>query len=912
MSNLVTHYNFAKSDTTGNYRDAFPTSKQHGTYLINKVNSIGDATILSNISDLGTDRNGPNGLKCLWLDQKNQAYVQLNPITSTNNGISFATWVLCESNKTWARIFDFGNGSGKDNIIIFINNNDIGLSVITSAKTSQPYGIIPKVTTGSGGQYSGQWFHIAWTLNPNGEWKIYVNGVLNNTLTGQTYPSQVKRNNMFLGKSNWSNDPYFTGYITDFRIYNSILSQNDVMTIYNGSSKLPEYDTDVNWKWTWNTSNNTWVDLKQNNLIGRWSDLGIDNNTDMTISFSIKINNLNSKWRNILHITNDGNNCCNPGQRIPAVWIVPNDTRLHFRFSSADIGNNGVDSKNPIGLNKETYITLTISKSIVSIYYNGQLDNSNMTNLNFVQANKTAMVYIANPWHICNGFIIKNLKMTNRNIYDKIDNTSSYDATQNAWIFPKSIGTYYSLSPNTYYTNWSNLGIKSNSNMTISFTINIGSLQQQRWRSILHVSNSGNNLSRIGDRIPGIWLRPERNQLYICFSTNNSIEEVFTSNAVLPFSKDCQVTIIYYNNICYLYIDNNFDRQHKYSSPIISADKNAIVYVCDPWHDAVNINVSRIKDLKIINGNTLITPPDNVGIFKKKGCFNDKSSRSLPNYRGNIKTPEDCANLATSNNDTIFGVQNRGECWTGRSNSKVEQYGKISDDNCIMNGAFLGGTWTQFVYEGPSNTSPDYKLSSTELDCYKKRYPDLANLNNNELQTHWTNKGANQNRNNQCPTVQQTSGLYNYKGAYNDQAARAIPTFVNQNITSVDQCQSIAEANKQTVFGVQNGNQCFTGNNESNAYQYGEVYDGNKIGALGSPWTNMVYVRSTSFPDPAPDPPNLTSPNFSDNSIESFDNNEDLDIMIGGKISISKKICGLILLIFFIIVLLIISKVKKM
>jgi len=249
MVNLQAQYDFSKANVSGDYKKDFPSAGKYGTYLINKATNSADATILTNISDVGVDRAGPNGLKCIWFDQNNKAYVQLNARKSTNNGISFATWVACSGNGTWARIFDFGNGPGVENIIIFINNNDIGLSVNKNGAVSQPYGIIPKVTSGSGGQYSGQWFHIVWTINPNGEWKIYINGFLNNTLTGQLYPGAIERKNMYIGKSNWE-DPYFSGYIADFRIYDSVLSQNDVMNIFSGTTQTV-YDNDISWKWTW-------------------------------------------------------------------------------------------------------------------------------------------------------------------------------------------------------------------------------------------------------------------------------------------------------------------------------------------------------------------------------------------------------------------------------------------------------------------------------------------------------------------------------------------------------------------------------------------------------------------------------------------------------------------------------------
>lgn len=708
-------------------------------------------------------------------------------------------------------------------------------------------------------------------------------------------------------------------------VYSSQLSEQENQQNYNYfnsnyilklSSTLLNvvYDKDINWKWTWNDSKDTWITLRQNNLIGRWRDLGIDDNTNMTISFSIIISQRDGNWRNIFHVTNDGNNCCNPGQRIPALWIFPNDTRLHFRFSSQDWGNNGCDS-NPIPLNKETYVTITINKSKINIYFNEKLDSSSFTWWHYVKANSNSFVYVADPWHPVHNFLIKNLRITNGNIYEKPDTTSTYDANQDAWIFPKSINSWYTLSPGEYTTQWGNMGIKSISNMAITFTLNISGIQEQRWRSILHISNSGGNWGQVGDRIPGIWLWPWENRLHICFSTtatrDDNPQEYFNSNRLLPFGKDCQVTIITYNKSCYCYIDNVFDSQMNYNGNIISPNRDATVYVCDPWHDRKDFNIVKIKDLKITNGNKIITPPDNVGNFVKKGCFRDSGARAIPNYRGNVSNFEQCANLASINNDFVFGMQYGGQCFTGRNKVNAQKYGQLSDNDCIMNGDDLGGSWSQFVYEGPDYTSPNYKLSNSELDCYRKRYPDLAKLNDTKLQEHWTNVGANENRDNQCPTIQQTSGLYEYRGAWGDQAARAISTLRNPNksVRTVDECKDLAESNKETVFGIQNYGECWTGNNESDAYKYGSVYDRLKINPLGTGWTNMVYVRKEAFPPPEPPIPVLSPPNFSDTPIESFSNKEELSE--SNVMNMSEKICGLILLILFIIIILFIYKVNK-
>jgi hypothetical protein len=100
--------------------------------------------------------------------------------------------------------------------------------------------------------YIANWFHFTWTLtNPFG-WNIYINGVLLATFSQAPYPAQVLRENMYIGRY-CPNNPVFgsgqtimfmDGSIADFRIYDSVLTQNDVTSIFTQSTKSP-YSADI-------------------------------------------------------------------------------------------------------------------------------------------------------------------------------------------------------------------------------------------------------------------------------------------------------------------------------------------------------------------------------------------------------------------------------------------------------------------------------------------------------------------------------------------------------------------------------------------------------------------------------------------------------------------------------------------
>jgi hypothetical protein len=202
----------------------------------------------------------------------------------------------------------------------------------------------------------------------------------------------------------------------------------------------------------------------------------------------------------------------------------------------------------------------------------------------------------------------------------------------------------------------------------------------------------------------------------------------------------------------------------------------------------------------------------------------------------------------------------------------------LSDLDSEKVSAYLSNKWNKILYHLPY-TLCSYVLQPNELQCYQNNYPDLKGLSSKELQQNWSETGCIQNRNNQCPSFQKTSGLYNYAGCYNSLPAGStgflsIPD--NQGIVStIDDCQDIASKNKASVFGVQtnqNGKpECWTGSNINRAFKYNENYNRHECKNLGTKYTQQVYTLSKPFPPPPQTQPELTQTNFAGN-LEAFEN----------------------------------------
>jgi hypothetical protein len=288
--------------------------------------------------------------------------------------------------------------------------------------------------------------------------------------------------------------------------------------------------------------------------------------------------------------------------------------------------------------------------------------------------------------------------------------------------------------------------------------------------------------------------------------------------------------------------------------------------------------------------------------LKIKGYFNPDISGTWGFQLGNIFNPNDdlsylwigdsvfnpttnnalgmtfwYSNMVIVNIDLIAGQKYPILIYWGQS------YGGYGISNGIIppggNLTFDGSKYYTFF---PDYASCSYPMSPTELVCYQNNNPDLKDLNPTQLQPNWSTTGCKEDRNNQCPSYQINSGLYNYIGCYNDMCfnggngQRALPNYRGL-VNSIDNCEAIADSNNESLFGVQNaaGNggtpQCFTGNDLIRAQQYGLNVNRNQCAALGGFCNNQLYQRVKPFPPPIPALPILTTSNFA-NSIETFEN----------------------------------------
>ena len=150
-----------------------------------------------------------------------------NNITTTITDFTIAAWVNISTLANWERIFDFGSGTTR---YMFLTPDAGGTNALRFAITTNG---------GSGEQQlngpallANTWYHIAVTLAGSTA-TLYLDGLPINTNSNMTlHPSSLGNTTQnYLGKSQFTADPAYSGSIDDFRLYPLALSAQQILEL---------------------------------------------------------------------------------------------------------------------------------------------------------------------------------------------------------------------------------------------------------------------------------------------------------------------------------------------------------------------------------------------------------------------------------------------------------------------------------------------------------------------------------------------------------------------------------------------------------------------------------------------------------------------------------------------------------
>lgn len=157
------------------------------------------------------------------------AYVALPAaILAGATATTIAVWVRLDAATAWTRVFDFGSGPGTNMFLTPVSSSGTARFAIT--------------TTGAAGEQRvnaaaalpvGVWTHVAVTLS-GGVGILYLNGIesaRNGALTLRPSDLGATTQN-WIGRSQYSGDPYLDGAVDALRVYGRVLSAAEIADLY--------------------------------------------------------------------------------------------------------------------------------------------------------------------------------------------------------------------------------------------------------------------------------------------------------------------------------------------------------------------------------------------------------------------------------------------------------------------------------------------------------------------------------------------------------------------------------------------------------------------------------------------------------------------------------------------------------
>jgi hypothetical protein len=193
-------------------------------------------------------------------------------IVSSLTNFTIAAWINVTSLSSWERIFDFGTGTSGYMFLSPDNGstNTLRFSITTNGYSNEQQLNGPAISL-------GVWTHVAVTLAGT-VGTLYVNGVAvtsNPAMTLNPSSLGVTTQN-YLGKSQFSGDPAYSGAIDDFRIYNQALSPQQVLELAAPTVLVPAAVSTSTVTGTTVNLSVTAIDVTagQPSLIYNWSVLG--------------------------------------------------------------------------------------------------------------------------------------------------------------------------------------------------------------------------------------------------------------------------------------------------------------------------------------------------------------------------------------------------------------------------------------------------------------------------------------------------------------------------------------------------------------------------------------------------------------------------------------------------------------
>ena len=160
------------------------------------------------------------------------------------NGITISVWVRFDRDKdgSWERIVDLMDGIGQYNIVLsrYENTNDLTFWVYDDSDNTDHAIYL----TATDAIIPGELHHYTVTMDAAKNLKIYRDGELLESGSTEIDAAHDRDGKNYIGKSNVSDrdDAYFKGLIDELELFDAVLDDNEVNSLYENEKNLKNYD----------------------------------------------------------------------------------------------------------------------------------------------------------------------------------------------------------------------------------------------------------------------------------------------------------------------------------------------------------------------------------------------------------------------------------------------------------------------------------------------------------------------------------------------------------------------------------------------------------------------------------------------------------------------------------------------
>jgi hypothetical protein len=158
-------------------------------------------------------------------------YVTFSGLSSlAPSAVTISLWANVTTASAWQRIFDYGSDTNQ--YMFLTSNNSSGnlhFAITKKGSTSEERIVTSKSLA------TGAWHHVAIVLASGSPYTgtVYLDGVAVGTNTAMTlHPGDLGETaNNYLGRSQFTADPYFSGLVDDYRVYRRALTASEIASL---------------------------------------------------------------------------------------------------------------------------------------------------------------------------------------------------------------------------------------------------------------------------------------------------------------------------------------------------------------------------------------------------------------------------------------------------------------------------------------------------------------------------------------------------------------------------------------------------------------------------------------------------------------------------------------------------------